>query len=58
MTVEYLKPSAVADEYGLAVGTLANWRVVGQGPDFVTLANGRIRYRREDVATWIEGGTA
>ena len=54
---EYMTPPAVASEYGLPVGSLANWRVLGKGPEFVRLPNGRIRYRRTDVVAWIESGS-
>jgi hypothetical protein len=38
---------------GLAVQTLARWRVEGRGPRFFKLGS-RVRYDRADLDTWLE----
>lgn len=53
----YLTAHAVAEKYGIAVGTLANRRCLGLSPEYVRLPNGRIRYREADIIEWIESGT-
>ncbi|WP_413800120.1 helix-turn-helix transcriptional regulator [Streptomyces iranensis] len=50
-----LTPVQLADELGVSVGTLANWRWRGEGPRYLKLGSGRsspIRYQREDVDAW------
>lgn len=56
-THDYLDPGQVQDRFGIATGTLANWRSLGKGPNAVRLPNGRIRYRLADVIAWIESGS-
>jgi excisionase family DNA binding protein len=34
--------------------TLQNWRVRGGGPRFVKIGGRIVRYRRGDIATWVE----
>lgn len=46
-------PAALADELGVAVSTLANWRSANKGPKFVRIA-GRIHYMRSDVDQWLQ----
>jgi hypothetical protein len=49
---EFLTPKQAAEFLGLAVGTLANWRVRGAGPRFFRLGGargGHIRYDRADL---------
>jgi predicted DNA-binding transcriptional regulator AlpA len=41
----------------LAPNTLRIWRVKGIGPEFVRLGSRTIRYRREDLAAWINQRT-
>jgi excisionase family DNA binding protein len=48
-----LWPEQVAEMLGLPTGTLANWRYQGRGPAFVKIGR-HVRYRRSDVADWIE----
>ena len=47
----------VADLLCLSVKTLRNWRVSGNGPEFVRLSRRAIRYRRSTVITWIDSQT-
>ena len=44
-----------ARRLGLAVGTLQNWRVRGQGPAFIRLGRA-IRYDEGDLARFIAQG--
>ena len=39
---------------GLTEGSLAHYRVTGDGPRFVRLANGRIFYDPKDLRAWRE----
>lgn len=48
-----LWPEQVAELLGVPIGTLANWRYQGRGPAFVKVGR-HVRYRRNDVARWIE----
>ncbi|MBM9621799.1 helix-turn-helix transcriptional regulator [Streptomyces zhihengii] len=50
----------VAEEYGFAPQTLANWRWKGEGPSFIRIGNGvgaQVRYRRSAVETWLDKHT-
>lgn len=42
----------VADDLGIAVGTLRNWRTQGGGPPFVRV-RGAVRYRPADIEAWL-----
>lgn len=47
-----LTPEELADELGMTVEALAQWRYRGQGPVFVK--EGRfVRYLRSDVERWL-----
>lgn len=55
MSREVWSPAELAERLGVSVGTLANWRWRGEGPQYVKLGSGRsspVRYRAEDVAAW------
>ncbi|MGH1551021.1 helix-turn-helix transcriptional regulator [Leifsonia poae] len=45
----------VASEIGFAMGTLANWRVLGRGPAFVRIGRS-VRYSREEIDRFMRGG--
>ena len=51
--IDGYKPAELAEELGVKVGTLANWRNSNKGPKFVRIA-GRIHYMRTDVQEWIQ----
>lgn len=53
--VEYLTTAEAAALVGCSERTLQSWRGAGQGPPSVKLGN-LVRYKREDVDAWIEGG--
>lgn len=38
---------------GVTIGTLAEWRRLGQGPDFVRAGKG-VMYREVDVQDWLK----
>jgi excisionase family DNA binding protein len=48
-----LWPKQVAEMLGVPIGTLANWRYQARGPAFVKVGR-HVRYRRSDVAAWID----
>ena len=49
---KFLTPQQVADRYGVVtVRTLANWRSIGQGPNYIKIG-GRVMYSVECVAEW------
>lgn len=52
---ELLLPHQVAERYGIAVGTLSNWRREAKGPQYICLGRGRrprIMYRLADCLEW------
>lgn len=53
MPDEYMDTKQVARLLALNPGTLAVWRSRGQGPAFTPVGRA-VRYRRSDVAAWIE----
>ena len=48
---------AAADILCVSIRTLQAWRVRGDGPPFVKVGRA-VRYRRNDLETWVEGRTA
>lgn len=52
----WLKPVEVEEQYGLAVGTLGRWRHEGTGPRYHRVGKKLIRYRREDIETFLASG--
>ncbi|MEV7309439.1 helix-turn-helix domain-containing protein [Streptomyces microflavus] len=60
MTDELLSPKRVEELYGFKAGTLANWRWIGTGPDYIKTSpqrSGRIRYKRSAVEAWLNERT-
>ncbi|MFG2544356.1 helix-turn-helix transcriptional regulator [Streptomyces sp. NPDC048594] len=58
---EFLIPVQVAEITGLTLGTLANYRCWGKGPEFVKVSPGRggaVLYRRKDVDEWLASKAA
>ena len=53
---QLLTPEDGSHLLGVPMGTLANWRYLGRGPLFVRLGR-HVRYRSEDLDTWIEDCT-
>lgn len=55
-----LSPKQVHAEYGFSPQTLANWRWMGLGPNFIKTTPtkaGRIRYRRRDIEAYLDSQT-
>jgi predicted DNA-binding transcriptional regulator AlpA len=48
-----LDPRSASTYLGIAVQTLARWRVEGAGPPFLKLGTA-IRYDRSDLDTWLD----
>ena len=46
-------PADVSKLINVPIGTLAYWRHAGQGPRFLKLGGRVIRYRKTDVAEWL-----
>lgn len=51
---QLLLPETVAEYLQVSNKTLSNWRSLRVGPVFVRLRGGVVRYRREDVDTWLD----
>lgn len=51
---EWIGMEQLADELDVPIRTLYNWRSLGKGPRGYRIANGRVRFRREDVNAWLE----
>ena len=49
------KEGWAADFLDVKVATLRRWRWSGDGPPFIKLGVGAVRYRRSDLETYIEG---
>lgn len=58
------RPGDLLDEHEVAailsvrVNTVRNWRAIRQGPTFVKIGKRAVRYKRADVAAFIDGGTS
>ncbi|MEU0198759.1 MULTISPECIES: helix-turn-helix domain-containing protein [unclassified Streptomyces] len=60
MADELLSPKQVQAEYGFSPQTLANWRWMGMGPDYIKQTpgrGGRIKYKRSAIEAWLESVT-
>lgn len=55
-----LSPKQVSTEYGISEASLANWRWMGLGPDYIKTTpgrGGRIKYRRSAIEQWLTDQT-
>lgn len=52
-----MTPQQVSANTGIAVGTLANWRVAGTGPAFVKVGR-LVRYDAAAVEAWKQSQSA
>jgi hypothetical protein len=51
----WLTTNEAAELVGRAVGTLANWRSQGKGPDYYHIqTGGPVSYKRIELEAWIE----
>jgi len=60
MVDELLSPKQVHTAYGFSAQTLANWRWMGMGPDYIKTTPGkagRVKYRRSAVEKWLDAQT-
>ena len=49
---KFMTPQQVVERYGVVtVRTLANWRSIGQGPDYIKIG-GRVMYPVDAVFSW------
>jgi excisionase family DNA binding protein len=55
--VVLMSHSDTAAYLGVHRETLRNWRSAGQGPDYVTLPGGHIRYPLTAVEAWVAART-
>ena len=51
-----LDPPTVAEDFGVTVQRLAEWRHKGIGPNYVKVGR-LIRYRAEDINAWLDANT-
>ena len=56
-SADLLDENEAAHTLSVAVQTLRNWRWKGEGPRFVKLGKRTVRYRRGDLAAFVEAGT-
>jgi len=52
---DFLSPAQVAQQLGVEVATLAQWRWRKTGPDYVKVEQ-LVRYSAEAVEAWVAGG--
>jgi excisionase family DNA binding protein len=53
MTAPNWQPAGIAAEYlGVALTTLAKWRISGEGPRYARVGK-RVLYRRDDLDAWM-----
>ena len=52
--LQLLNEHAVAELLGVSVATVRRWRLLRQGPKFIRVGAASVRYRPEDVKTYIE----
>jgi predicted DNA-binding transcriptional regulator AlpA len=50
---ELLTEHDVSRVTGLSLASVRRWRLLRQGPKYLKLGSA-VRYRREDVSTWLE----
>ena len=43
-----------AEFLNFSISTLRNWRVAGQGPEFIKISQRTVRYRRRELNAWSE----
>lgn len=52
-----LKPGQAAEHIGVTTETLRRWRKHGEGPPFVKLSTGRVRYPADELVRYLEQRT-
>jgi hypothetical protein len=48
----YMRDEELAERWSMATKTIRNWRTRGQGPAFIKLNNGAVRYALADVLAY------
>jgi helix-turn-helix protein len=56
MAKKFLTTQDVADDLGIAKGTVENWRYKQQGPPWVKAVGG-VRYKAADYEKWLNAQT-
>lgn len=51
---EFLTPTELSGQIGIAVQTLARWRCEGRGPVFTKIGGKKVLYRTSEVDRWLE----
>lgn len=54
---DLLDENEAAASLSVAVQTLRNWRWKGEGPRFLKVGTRLVRYRRSDLAAFVEAGS-
>jgi predicted DNA-binding transcriptional regulator AlpA len=54
MSEQLMTTAQAAAFLGLKQNTLEHWRTYGKGPAIVRLSPRTVRYRRSDLAAWVE----
>lgn len=54
---DLLCPREVARKLRISVDTLKDWRLQGNGPEFIRLGYNLVRYRPADVERWLRQQT-
>lgn len=49
-----VKSSVAASLIGVTSQTLANWRVQGRGPRFISVSPSRVVYKLDDLEAWLD----
>jgi DNA-binding transcriptional MerR regulator len=55
---KYLRPSAVAELYGISLDTLAQWRAQGIGPPFAKPSATIVLYPVDKLEKWLAARTS
>lgn len=50
---EYLTVGELCDEIKISRSTFRDWRAKGRAPKCLKLPNGQLRFKREDIETWL-----
>jgi predicted DNA-binding transcriptional regulator AlpA len=54
-SLRLLTAAEFAQQTGLSVETLAQWRSQGKGPPYVKISRNSVRYRQSDLDGWVAG---
>lgn len=55
---KYLRPSAVAERYGISESALAQWRCRGEGPPFTKPSSTIVLYEVDAIERWLAARTS